>query len=319
MEKTKKNIGMKKTPVLEIRNLSLSFFRYTGLLKKSALQVINDMSLSLFQGEMVAVVGASGSGKSLLAHSILGILPGNAALNGEMLYQGEPLTQDRIENLRGREIVLVPQSVSYLDPLMKIGPQIRKNAKNLEAGQKTTRVLSRYGMGPETEDLYPFELSGGMARRVLISTAVIEKPKLIIADEPTPGLHISAARRVLGHFREIADEGASVLLITHNLELAIDAADRVVVFYGGTTLEEALASDFSEESKLRHPYTRALWRAMPQNGFHAIKGMQPYAGHMPAGCPFFDSCPLAGEECLYEIPYIERNGGYVRCIREVGL
>ena len=307
---------MEQTPVLDVQNLSVSFSQDTGAFQKSELQVIRDLSVTLFGGEMVAVVGASGSGKSLLAHALLGILPYNASWGGQLLYEGQPLTQTRMERLRGREIVLVPQSVAYLDPLMRVGPQVRGGKADPATRQKAAQTLARYGLSPETEALYPFELSGGMARRVLISTAVMQTPRLVIADEPTPGLHIDAAKRVLGHFRELADQGAAVLLITHDLELAVEVADRVVVFYGGTTLEEAPAADFASEATLRHPYTKALWRAMPQNGFEAIAGMQPYAGATPTGCLFAHSCPLAGQECGGAIPYRQQGGGYVRCLRE---
>ena len=310
---------MDNTPILDVRHLSISFTQYASTFKKSNLQVISDLSVKLYPGQIVAVVGASGSGKSLLAHAILGVLPYNARLGGEMLYQDETLTPNKIRSLRGREIVLVPQSVSYLDPLMKVGSQIRKGDESAAAKEKSAGILSRYGLDAATEALYPFELSGGMARRVLISTAVIESPRLVIADEPTPGLHIEAARQVLAHFRQIADAGAAVLLITHDLELAADVADRVVVFYSGTTLEEASAADFLEESRLRHPYTRALYRAMPGHGFEAIGGMQPYASERPEGCPFIRSCTWAGEGCEGHIPYRESKGGYVRCIKEVGV
>ena len=123
-----------------------------------------------------------------------------------------------------------------------------------------------------------------MARRVLIATAVVERPKLIIADEPTPGLDARAAGRILGHFRELAEEGAGVLLITHDLELALTIAHRVLVLYAGETIEEADAADFAAGT-LRHPYTRALWNALPQNGFVPIPGTQPYPGEIPDGLP----------------------------------
>ena len=178
--------------------------------------------------------------------------------------------------------------------------------------------MGRYGLGEDTEELYPFELSGGMTRRVLISTAVMEHPRLVIADEPTPGLHISAARRVLSHFREIADQGAGVLLITHDLELALEVADRIVVFYAGTNVEEALAEDFEDEQRLRHPYTKALFRAMPRHGFKASSGTQPYAADMPAGCPYGPRCPDMDEGCLQEISYRSFRGGMVK-FRKAGI
>lgn len=309
---------MSTVPVLDVKNISVSFSQYSGLLKKSQLEVIRDLSVSIHQGELVAVVGASGSGKSLLAHAILGLLPYNASVQGEIRYNGELLTAQKLKNLRGTEIVLVPQSVSFLDPLMKVGPQLRKGKKTTALLEKSAKTLRRYGLDPAVEKQYPFELSGGMARRVLIGTAVMESPKLVIADEPTPGLHMSVAKRVLSHFRELADDGAAVLLITHDLELAAEVADRVVVFYAGTTIEEARVSDFADETLLRHPYTKALWRAMPKNGFQAIAGRQPYAAKVQNGCVFRAHCAQATSYCENNIPYRPLNGGFVRCIQKEG-
>lgn len=305
--------------ILEVKNLSISFTQYERGFRQIQLPVIQDLSLRIREKEMVAVVGSSGSGKSLLAHAILGILPYNASLGGTITYQGDLLEQKKKEKLRGQEIVLVPQSVSYLDPLMKVGSQIRKGKKDAFSKQKSRGILKRYGLEEETEQLYPFELSGGMVRRILISTAVMETPKLVIADEPTPGLHMDAAKRVLGHFREIADEGAGVLLITHDLELALQVADRVVVFYAGTTMEEVASADFASEDTLRHPYTKALYRAMPQNGFEPTAGTQPYVKQMPAGCPYGPRCCEVTAECEKEIPYIPVRGGWVRCIHGGGV
>lgn len=302
-----------KKMVLSVSHLSVSFTQYERGWQKTELPVIRDLSLTVRTGEMVAVVGSSGSGKSLLAHAVLGILPYNASMGGELYYDGELLTERRQKKLRGRELVLVPQSVSYLDPLMKIGSQVRKGRTDGESRRRCHQVLGRYGLQEETERLYPFELSGGMARRVLISTAVMETPRLVIADEPTPGLHLEAAKRVLSHFREIADEGAGVLLITHDLELALEVADRIVVFYAGTNVEEALVEDFTKESRLRHPYTKALYRAMPQHGFASEAGVQPYVKDMPAGCPYGPRCPAYEEGCSGDVDYVPLRGGWVRC------
>lgn len=302
-----------QAPVLEVRDFSISFTRYQRGTQRSDLRVIRDLQLSLYAGQILAVIGASGSGKSLLAHGILGILPYNAKSSGELLYLGEPLTEKRLRSLRGREITLVPQSVTFLDPLMKIGPQIRMGASDPESRKKSQAVLARYGLEEAVEDRYPFELSGGMARRVLISTAVMANPRLVIADEPTPGLDAQTAQWILRHFREIADQGAAVLLITHDLELALTVADRVAVFYGGVTLEEAAAADFASEAALRHPYTKALRQAMPKNGFTPADGTQPYPG-TAENCPYAPRCPLRSPECAGEIPLRPLRGGMVRCI-----
>ena len=306
-----------KQVILEIQGMSVSFDQYAHGFSKTTLEVIRDLDVKVHEGEMVAVVGSSGSGKSLLAHGILGILPYNAALGGKMLYQGEELTQERKERLRGNEIVLVPQSVAFLDPLMKIGPQIRKGKKDPASRARLDRIFEGYHLKKEVQDLYPFELSGGMNRRVLVSTAMMGEPKLVIADEPTPGLHIKMVRRVMEHFRELADRGAGVLLITHDLEQALAVADRVAVFYEGTTVEDAPVSDFRQEETLRHPYSKALWQAMPQNGFRFIPGTQPYVKEMPEGCPFAPRCTQCTEQCRGEIPFRELRGGRVRCLHAV--
>ena len=304
-------------PILQVDRLSISFSQYTRGAARRDLPVIRDLSFSLPAGQVTAVVGASGSGKSLLAHAILGLLPYNSRAEGGILYRGAPLTPERAAALRGREIALVPQGITYLDPLMKIGPQVRRGDRSPEARARSRAALSRYGLGPEVEDLYPFELSGGMARRVLIASAVVDQPRLIIADEPTPGLDLKAAGRILGHFRELAQEGAGILLITHDLELALTVADRVAVFYAGETIEEADAGDFSRPDRLRHPFTRALWSAMPEHGFSPIPGAQPYPGTAETGCPFADQCARCGEACRAagSIPLEPFQGGLVRCLR----
>lgn len=304
-----------KKVILEIQNLSISFQQYDKGFGRTDLDVIRDLNVTVHEGEMVAVVGSSGSGKSLLAHGILGILPYNGAIGGTILYDGQELTQKRKEELRGNEIVLVPQSVAFLDPLMKIGPQIRKGKKDPESKEKLNRIFEGYHLKQEVQELYPFEMSGGMNRRVLVSTAMMGNPRLVIADEPTPGLHMKMVRRVMSHFRELADQGAGVLLITHDLEQALEVADRVVVFYAGTTVEDADVKDFAREETLRHPYSKALWRALPQNGFQFIGGTQPYVKELPQGCPFGPRCGLFCEKCKGEIPYREVRGGKVRCLR----
>lgn len=301
--------------VLSIEHLSVSFTQYERGFKKTVLPAIEDLSITVHERELVAVVGSSGSGKSLLAHTVMGILPYNASWTGRLSYEGMELSPEKIKKLRGSEIVLVPQSVSYLDPLMKTGAQIRKGKKDGETKKKCLGVLKRYGLEPETEGLYPFELSGGMTRRILISTAVMESPKLVIADEPTPGLHLEAAKRVLSHFKEIADGGAAVLLITHDLELAMECADRIVVFYAGTNVEEAAASDFKDEKKLRHPYSKALYYAMPEHGFSFVKGVQPYAKDRPIGCPYEPRCRFRDERCLGKVEYRSFQEGMVRCAK----
>lgn len=303
--------------LLSVEHFSVSFTQNYGLWKSRELPVIQDLSLTVHAGEMVAVVGSSGSGKSLLAHGIMGLLPRNASWQGTLLYRGQELNQKLWKTLRGRKLVLVPQSVSYLDPLMNVGEQIRNGRKDKETKKNAAQVLARYGLKEETEKLYPFELSGGMTRRILISTAVMESPDLVIADEPTPGLHLEAAKRVLSHFREIADQGAGVLLITHDLPLALETADRIIVLYAGTTMEEAAAEDFQSEARLRHPYTKALYRAMPEHAFQETPGTQPFASDLPPGCPYAPRCEYSEDLCKHPANYRSVKGGKVRCWKSI--
>ncbi len=302
-----------KQPLLEISDLSVSFRMYDGSLEQRQLQVISSLSLTVYPGEVLAVAGSSGSGKSLLAAAILGILPSNAAVGGAMRYGGQPLTPERQRSLRGGEIALVPQSVAYLDPLMKVGRQADGHQKPRPTA-KRRELFRRFGLPEKTEQLYPFQLSGGMARRVLVSTALLADAQLVIADEPTPGMGLEQAKEALSMFREMANEGRGVVLITHDIDLAVDFADRIAVFYAGTTVETAPAEDF-RQGALRHPYSQALWRALPQNGFQPIPGFQPYAGSLPKGCLFAPRCPHRTAECEAAPPPVRTlRDGEVRCI-----
>lgn len=304
----------KEENLLEIHSMSVSFKMYDQGLKQKEIQVISDLYLTVKPGEIVAVAGSSGSGKSLLASAVLGILPDNASVKGHLHYKGQELTPKRQAELRGREIALVPQSVAYLDPLMKVGKQVTGKGSDIKK-EKLNKIFKRLELPDETQGLYPFQLSGGMARRTLVSTALITDARLIIADEPTPGMSLEQALEALKMFREIADEGKAVILITHDIDLAVEFADRVAVFYAGTTVETALASDFRRgEEYLRHPYSKALWRAMPQNGFEPIEGFQPYAENLPEGCVFAPRCPCKTSECTKKAPPVQEiRGGEVRC------
>jgi peptide/nickel transport system ATP-binding protein len=298
--------------VLEVKNLSVKFRMYDEGLTQKDLKVISDLDISVKEGEILAVVGSSGSGKSLLAHAILGILPSNAEVSGTMKYCEKELTPDYQKELRGKEIAFVPQSISYLDPLMRVGKQVQ-GIDATEEDQK--KIFKRYNLKEAVSKMFPFQLSGGMARRVLISTAVIKNAKLIIADEPTPGLSSEIAREAMQNFRELADNGCSVIIITHDIDLAFKYADRIAVFYAGTTVEVAQVDDFIKgKDALRHPYTKALWEALPQNGFKPIPGFQPYAGNLPSGCLFAPRCSERTDACAGNIKMRKVRGGEVRCI-----
>ncbi|MFY9199333.1 MAG: ABC transporter ATP-binding protein [Methanosarcina flavescens] len=308
----------KTEALLKVKDLSLSFVQYTSGLRQTELKVISNLSIEAYKGKILAVVGSSGSGKSLLAHAILGILPSNAKLNGKIEYDGEELTQERKEALRGKEIALVPQSVTYLDPLMRVSDQVIGCVEEEKAGlmkKLQKEIFQRYGLKPDVEKMFPHELSGGMTRRVLVSTAVIRSAKLVIADEPTPGLDEKTLNETLDYFKDMANKGCAVIIITHDIEAALKISDKIAVFYAGTVLEVANVEDFKNDGEnLRHPYTRALWNALPQNKFQVIKGHQPMQDEVIDGCIFYERCSKKKALCSQGIPELRQvNGGVVRC------
>ena len=308
---------MKKEPILSVKDLGISFSQYTKGLRRRELEVITNLDIDLYEGEILAVVGSSGSGKSLLAHAILGILPDNATTEGNIIYKGKTLTLKDKEKLRGREIVFIPQSVNFLDPLMKVSKQVKISIENKEKANKRQRyIFNKYGLDKKVDNLYPFELSGGMARKVLLSTALVSDCKVIIADEPTPGLDEKSLNEALKDFRNIADSGCAILMITHDIEAALKIADKIAVFYAGTTLEIANVNDYKGDGKnLRHPYSKALFNALPQNGFKPIKGSQPMPNELPKGCLFQDRCECISEKCRLIRPNARMvRDGMVRCL-----
>lgn len=257
-----------KTPLLEVKDFSLAFRHYGKGLREKELKAIRKLDLLIHQGEIVAVVGASGSGKSLLADAILGILPENAMTKGTLNYKGEALSKQKQIALRGKEISLIPQSVNALDPLMKTGKQVQAVIKSKDKAAIQRDIFQKVGLPEKTVDHYPFELSGGIARRVLAATAMVSGANLVIADEPTPGLDPKALQETLKHMKQLVADGRGMMFITHDIEVAIQLADKIVVFNAGETVDIANADDFSGKGeKLSHPYTKALWNALPQNDF----------------------------------------------------
>lgn len=267
-------------PLLKVEHLSMSFSRYESgapffQARRVNMPVLNDLSLSVRAGELVAVVGASGSGKTLLADAIMGLFEPNALVEGSIRFAGQPLDAAKIARLRGRGISLVSQSVTSLDPLMRVGEQVvgacgRGRVGRARRRERTARMRTLFReleLDGSVERMFPHELSGGMARRVLVASALIDDSRLIVADEPTPGLDMELAVRALGDLRAFADAGGAVLLITHDLELALSVADRVAVFRDGHVVEEAPVSSFAQPELLSHPFSQALWHAMPEHEF----------------------------------------------------
>lgn len=260
-------------------------------------EVLHGLTLSVHAGEILAVVGASGSGKTVLADALLGLFEPNSEVRGRIWFDGKPQTAESLKALRGHGISLVPQSVNHLDPLMRVGEQVRGVARGAtraerqaDARRRAARqreLFAAYGLAPEVERLYPHQLSGGMARRVLLMCALMDEPRLIVADEPTPGLDLDLAVHALDDLRAFANAGGGVLLITHDIELALRACDRVAVFRDGTVVEETARESFSSPELLRHPFSRELWHALPGHDFAA--------GEKSAEAPVIPTLPDDGE------------------------
>ena len=277
--------------------------------------VLRDLTLSVHEGEILALVGASGSGKSVLADALMGLFDANAVASGEMWFDGRRVAPGDLGNLRGHGISLVPQGVSSLDPLMRVGEQVRgeargadRRARREDARRRMVRqreLFEAYGLASEVERMYPHELSGGMARRVLLMCALMEEPRLLIADEPTPGMDDESAAVAAHDLRAFAQDGGGVLLITHDLDFALSVADRLAVFREGTVVEETSVSAFRRAEALRDPYARELSRAWIR-----LHGDDNWASG--ALC---DACGKQGGDgsvlVARDLAFARRNGGAV--------
>ncbi len=252
--------------LLEVHDLCVGFRMYRSFYRRSLGFAVDHLSLSAEPGQILGIVGASGSGKSLLAHAIMGLLPHNTVVQGEISYDGQPITKQRLPELRRTELALIPQSISYLDPLKRVRSQLIEG--RTPDAEELEQIAERFGFQPGDLVKYPFQLSGGMARRILLATAMLSSARLIIADEPTPGLPVDLARQMLADFRSLADEGRSVIIISHDVDLIAAVADRVAILNRGRLVGEMSSHEFTHPDESdTDPYAKALWKALPQNDF----------------------------------------------------
>ena len=313
--------------LLEVKNLKTDF-----KLKNGVVHAVDDMSFTLDKGEILAIVGESGSGKSVTSLSIMGLLqePGEV-VGGDILYKGESLfkkSEKELQKIRGDQISMIFQEpMTSLNPVYRIGDQISESImthmklSKKEARARTIEMLKTVGI-PSPEERahdYPHQMSGGMRQRVMIAMALSCNPELLIADEPTTALDVTIQAQILDLIYGLREKfNMAVLLITHDLGVVAEAADRVIVMYCGKIMESADVKSLF--AKPMHPYTLGLLNSIPRiddesgERLYMIQGMVPNPLHMPEGCPFSDRCDKCMERCKKEMPALTPVDGHlVRC------
>jgi peptide/nickel transport system ATP-binding protein len=314
--------------LLEVDRLQVAFRTDQGEMIS-----VDEVSFELGHGETIAIVGESGCGKSVTSLSIMGLLGTNGSVRrGEIRFDGSTLTncsESQLRKLRGSEISMIFQEpMTSLNPVFSIGEQMEEtirlhlNLPRKEAKSVAVDMLRKVGI-PRAEAIikeYPHALSGGMRQRVMIAMALVCKPKLLIADEPTTALDVTIQAQILELMKQLqAESGAAILLVTHDLGVVAEMADHVIVMYAGQVVESA--DVFTLFRAPQHPYTQGLMKSIPRLDLenrvrlHAIPGAVPSLQHMPAGCRFHPRCPHAVERCRQAQPELipAGHGHSVRC------
>ncbi len=300
--------------------------------------VVEDVSFRLGPGETLAIVGESGSGKSVTSLACMGLLPpGGRVQSGSVELLGRdlvPLARRQLEDVRGDRIAMIFQEpMTSLNPAFRVGEQIAEVVRRHRdvgkdgARRRAVEVLDLVGIPRAKERArdYPHEFSGGMRQRVMIAMALACDPNVVIADEPTTALDVTIQAQVLDLLRSMRDElGMGLLFITHDLGVVADIADRVMVMYGGQTVETAPVEDIF--SQPQHPYTEGLLRSMPTavrrgQRLATIPGQPPPPQRLPPGCRFEPRCPYATDRCREAPPALVRvrDGQESRCIHAPAL
>ena len=313
--------------LLEVRDLNVVFHTILG-----EAEAVRDISFSVDRGEVLGIVGESGSGKSVTSLAIMGLLQrGKADIRrGTVLFDGQDLLtlpEKKLCQLRGNRMAMIFQEpASALNPVVRIEKQLSEVYKlHQPAKVKTCRpelvaLLKRLNI-PDAEDVlrkYPFELSGGMKQRIMIAMAVLCRPDLLIADEPTTALDVTTQAEILELLRLVQKEtNCAIILITHDLGVIAEMARRVIVMYRGKILEECQAEAFFRAA--RHPYSRDLLNTRPEyfsGRFTSIEGSIPSAYEKLTGCPYYGRCRQAEERCAVQAPaYTVYDDGRVYCHR----
>ncbi|MEW2808098.1 ABC transporter ATP-binding protein [Streptomyces massasporeus] len=313
-------------PLLEVRDLHVEFHTRDGVAK-----AVNGVNYTVSSGETLAVLGESGSGKSVTAQAIMGILdmPPGRIPQGQILYRGEDMltmSNDARRKVRGRKIAMIFQdALSALNPVLSVGYQlgemfrVHQGLSKKDAKAKAIELMDRVKIPAARERVgdYPHQFSGGMRQRIMIAMALALEPDLIIADEPTTALDVTVQAQVMDLLAELQREyNMGLILITHDLGVVADVADKIAVMYAGRIVETAPVHELYKRPA--HPYTKGLLESIPrldQKGqdLYAIKGLPPNLTRIPSGCAFNPRCPQAQDICRTDVPPLhpvtERDGG----------
>ncbi|RFB71173.1 MULTISPECIES: ABC transporter ATP-binding protein [unclassified Herbaspirillum] len=300
--------------LLEVRDLQTWFDTRSGIIRS-----VNGVDLTLKRGEILGLVGESGSGKSVTGYSIMGLLeaPGRIAGGSIKFYSKNSgaldlvnLPEERLRALRGDRIAMIFQDpATSLNPVLRVDTQMREalhshaRMSSEQAHGIAREALNRVGIAAPDERLksYPHQFSGGMRQRVAIATAILNKPELIIADEPTTALDVTVQAQILYEVKKLCREsGTALIWITHDLSLVSGLADKIAVMYAGRIVESGPIADVMAAP--RHPYTIGLMKSIPSNNprgqpLYQIPGMAPSAENLPTGCAFRPRCERASAEC----------------------
>ncbi|MFF5606212.1 ABC transporter ATP-binding protein [Streptomyces cellulosae] len=308
--------------LLEVRDLHVEFRTRDGVAK-----AVNGVTYGVDEGETLAVLGESGSGKSVTAQAVMGILdtPPGRITGGEVMFQGRDLLKLKEEErrrIRGAEMAMIFQdALSALNPVITVGDQlaemftVHRGMSRKDARAKAVELMDRVRIPAARERVrqYPHQFSGGMRQRIMIAMAIALEPALIIADEPTTALDVTVQAQVMELLAELQREySMGLILITHDLGVVADVADRIAVMYAGRIVESAPVHDIYKAPA--HPYTRGLLDSIPRldhkgRELYAIKGLPPNLTRIPPGCPFHPRCPLARDVCTTDDPPLYEVSG----------
>lgn len=319
-------------PILQISELQTFFFTKAGTLK-----AVDGVSLEIGAGEIVGLVGESGSGKSITGFSVIGLVdePGRV-VGGQILFKGQDLVKlspQEMQQIRGNRIAMI-----FQDPMMTLNPVLRVETQMIEAIQAHDNTVSRTDAHARARDTlglvgisspdermraYPHQFSGGMRQRVSIAIAMLNRPDLIIADEPTTALDVTIQGQVIHEMQRLCSETQTALLwITHDLAVVAGIAERICVMYAGRVVEQGLNSKVIAEPM--HPYTKGLLGSVPSQNrrgqpMQQIEGMVPSLLDLPPGCAFQNRCSIATEQCRIAPPDATRtnDGRLIRCFNFV--